>query len=371
MSKKIETFDWLLLFVPILLIVSSVVLIYGLLAIRDDSSLALRQAVFAIVGLCFMVVAYFVDYRFFKTTAWVFYAISIVLLVLIEFFGVVINGSRNWFDLKFFNLQPSEISKLFVLFALAGYFSDKIAKITWKNIFVSVLIILPPLALIIREPDMGTAMVLLVMYFAVLFVSRPNRGQKLVIFLAILGTLAVGTLAYQKVGPFKLLLYDYQRSRITVFLNPSSDPLGRGYNVKQSQITIGSGSIFGKGLGRGTQSQLRFLPEPQTDFIFAGAAESFGFVGIFFLIGLYGLMFFRILTVGEGSRDNFGMLICFGIGIGLFFQTVVNIGMNIGLLPVTGIPLPLFSYGGTSMAVTLFALGIIQSVFIRHKKISF
>lgn len=371
MPKKIDTFDFILFFVPLILLAASVLLIYSLMVLRGDSSLAMRQGIFGIIGIAFMAISFFIDYRFFRTMAWLFYGISVVLLFLIEIFGVTINGAKNWFDLGFFNLQPSELAKIFILFALAGFFSDKIGKISWKDILISFLIIMPPLVLILREPDFGTAVILLVIYFSVLMISKPNKWQKWIIFSVLAGLLTIGVLAYQKVEPFGCLMKDYQRSRIHIFMNPSADPLGRGYNVTQSQITIGSGSIMGKGLGEGTQSQLRFLPEPQTDFIFAGAAESFGFVGCFILLGLYGLLIWRIFSIGEVSRDTFGLLICFGFGTGMFFQILINIGMNVGLLPVTGIPLPLFSYGGTSLIVTLFSIGVIQSIFMRHKKINF
>ena len=166
-------------------------------------------------------------------------------------------------------------------------------------------------------------------------------------------------------------MQDYQRNRILTFVDPNLDPYGKGYNVKQAQITVGSGGILGKGVGRGSQSQLRFLPKPQTDFIFSGIAESFGFIGSVVLIGLYTYLIMRIVAIGNLARDNFGMLICFGVAAMFLFQVLVNVGMNLGLAPVTGIPLPFSSYGGSSLVAYLFLIGLVQSIFIRHKKISF
>jgi len=174
-----------------------------------------------------------------------------------------------------------------------------------------------------------------------------------------------------KVYPFGGLLQDYQRNRILSFIDPNLDPYGRGYNVRQAQITAGSGGVFGKGLGHGSQSQLQFLPKPHTDFIFSGVAESFGFLGTMVFLLLYLYLIVRIINIGNLAKDNFGMLVCFA-GAGMFlFQVLVNVGMNLGLAPVTGIPLPFASYGGSALIAYLFLIGLIESVYVRHKKISF
>jgi rod shape determining protein RodA len=294
-----------------------------------------------------------------------------VLLILVNFIGKTANGAENWIDLKFFQLQPSEVAKIFLIFSFATFFSSKIGKIKWQDILVSVLMLLPPLVLILTEPDLGTAMVVVFIYFVILIFSKPSKLQLVAIFVSLTIGFSIVTLAYLNIKPFGSMFKDYQRKRIEVFINPNLDPYGRGYNVKQAQITIGSGGIMGKGLGRGTQSQLQFLPEAHTDFIFAGIAESFGFLGCIVLLFLYCYFIVRIIAIAQLALDNFGMLVAFGIAAMFLFQVLENVGMNVGLLPVTGIPLPFLSSGGTSLLVSFLSVGIVESIFIRHRKISF
>ncbi|MEI6498595.1 MAG: rod shape-determining protein RodA [bacterium] len=371
MPKKIKTFDLTLLIAPILLVLIGLSVIYSLLVISGNNSVVVRQVVFFLIGSVALVLASFFDYRFFRGTSWIFYIISIILLILVDMFGKVTNGSQNWLDLKVFQLQPSEIAKIFLICALASFFSERIGNIRWRDIFISFLLLIVPLFLIIKEPDFGSALVLCFIYIVMLFVARPSKIQSSIISFGISIFCIVVALSVLNVKPFGNLLHDYQRSRILVFINPDLDPLGRGYNVKQAQITIGSGGILGKGLGKGTQSQLQFLPEANTDFIFAGIAESYGFVGSFVVIALYLLLFSKLIDTANLSRDNFGLLICFGVAAMFFVHVLINIGMNVGLMPVTGIPLPFLSSGGTSLIVSLFSIGLIESIYIRHKKITF
>jgi len=371
MPKKIKTFDLLLLLIPVILIVTGVSVIFSLLASSGNNVETVHQIFNAVIGIILMLAVAFTDYRFFRGTNWIFYVASIILLLAVLFVGKTTNGATNWLDLKVFQLQPSEITKIFLIITLSSFFSNKIGKIRWIDILISFAILALPLALVAKEPDFGTAMIMVLLYFTMLFLSKPSKNQLVLIFSGIAIVLTIGLLAIFNVKPFGNLFRDYQRSRIMVFVNPSLDPLGRGYNVKQAQITIGSGGVLGKGLGKGTQSQLQFLPEAHTDFIFAGIAESFGFVGVFTIISLYLYFITRLIDIATLSRDNFGMLIVFGIASMFFFQALINIGMNIGLMPVTGIPLPFLSYGGTSLIISLFATGLVESIFIRHKKITF
>jgi len=371
MPKKILAFDIIPLVVPIILIVLGVSVIYSLLIGGGNSGLIYKQIALGIIGIFIMIFVSFSDYRFFKGTSWIFYGISLILLVVVLFIGKTTNGATNWLDLKVFQLQPSEIAKVFLITSLAVYFSERIGKMTWRDVIFSFIIFAVPLVLVLMEPDLGTALVMCFIYLILLLLTKLDRKKIAVIFLSIAIVLTTFGLAVFNVKPFSKILKDYQRSRIMVFIDPKTDPLGRGYNVRQAQITIGSGGAFGKGLGRGTQSQLQFLPEAHTDFIFAGIAESFGFVGVFIVITLYSFFLLKILDIANISRDNFGMLTTFGIVSMFFFQIIINIGMNIGLAPVTGIPLPFLSYGGTSLIVSLFAAGLVESVFIRHKKITF
>lgn len=371
MPIKIKTFDFSLVVMSVILLAIGVSVIYSLVFGGTNEGLGLKQAVLGLLGIIVMLLISFVDYRFFRGTAWVFYIISIVLLLLVIMIGKTTNGAENWIDLKIFQIQPSELTKIFLIFSFGTFFADKVGKLKWQDLAMSFILLLPQLILIAKEPDLGTGMVVVFIYFVMLLVAKPSKLQLTVIFTTVVIGLGIVSLAYLNVKPFGKLLADYQRQRIAVFLNPKLDPYGRGYNVNQAQITIGSGGILGSGLGKGTQSQLQFLPEAETDFIFAGIAESFGFLGCILILALYCYFIVRIVTIAQVSLDNFGTLVAFGVAAMFFFQVLENTGMNLGLLPVTGIPLPFFSYGGTSLLVSFFSVGIIQSIFIRHKKLSF
>lgn len=371
MPLKIKTFDIVLPIIPIMILMASITVIYSLVFNTVDSNLAFRQAIFALIGLLGMGVVSFIDYRMFRGITWIFYIIGILLLLYVDFFGKAAGGAMRWINLGFFQLQPSELAKVFLIMSFSAFFSKKIGKLKWRDIFISALILLPPLLLVLKEPDLGTALVLCFIYVILLLFSKPTKIQYLIITIVLLTLTSTSLLAAFNVKPFDKLIHDYQRNRILTFVDPNMDPYGKGYNVRQAQITVGSGGLLGKGLGRGSQSQLRFLPKPQTDFIFSGIAESFGFLGSLVLINLYIYLIIKIINIGNLARDNFGMFICFGTASMFLFQVLVNIGMNLGLAPVTGIPLPFSSYGGSSLAAYLFLIGLVQSVFIRHKKISF
>lgn len=371
MPKKITTYDIVLPLIPILLLSISVSVIYSLSFGIADTNLVLKQGISAVIGILAMFFISFFDYRFFRSIAWIFYILAIGLLIYVDFFGKAAGGAVRWIDLGFFQLQPSELMKITIIFSLAAYFSSKIEKISWRDILFSLLILVPPLFLILKEPDLGTALVVVLVYIVILFSARPSKGKIAIIILAILvGSLIVIGAAYNQ-KPFDKILHGYQRNRIQTFFNPNLDPYGKGYNVLQAKITVGSGGIFGKGLGKGSQSQLQYLPKPQTDFIFSGIAESFGFVGAFVILGLFLALILKIINIGSLSQDNFGALISFGVAGMLVFQVLINVGMNVGLAPVTGIPLPFCSYGGTALIAYLFSIGLVEAIFVRHKKISF
>lgn len=371
MPKKIKTFDILLPLIPILLLVLSISVIYSLVFNSSENDLSYKQGIFSIIGIGVMGGISFVDYRFFKSTSWIFYLLTIILLIYVDFFGIAAGGAMRWIDLGFFQLQPSELAKIFLIITLASFYAGKIDKIRWIDIIFALLIFLPTILLVLKEPDLGTGLVLSFVFVVLLFSAKPTKVQTVLISLTIFFAVAVLIMSTFNIAPFGRLLQDYQRSRILTFIDPDSDPYGRGYNVKQAQITVGSGGIYGKGLGHGSQSQLQFLPKPHTDFIFAGIAESFGFLGVVVILSFYAILTFKIISIGNIARDNFGMLVCFGSAAMLLFQIMVNVGMNLGLVPVTGIPLPFASYGGSALVAYLFLIGIIQSIFIRHKKISF
>jgi len=371
MSKKIKTFDIILLLIPILLLIISVAVIYSLVFGSNESGLVLKQSTSAILGIIIMAIISLFDYRFFRGTSWIFYIITILLLVYVDFFGHAAGGAIRWIDLGFFKLQPSELAKVFLVLVLASFYSTRMGKLKWKDILTASLIFLPTLLLVLKEPDLGTALVLCFIFIVLLYASKPNKFQTVVITSGIIIFSTILVLSSLKVAPFTGLLHDYQRNRILTFIDPNLDPRGSGYNVLQAQIAAGSGGIFGKGLGNGSQSQLQYLPRPQTDFIFSGIAESFGFLGTMVYLSLFVFLIIRIINIGNLAKDNYGMLISFGVASVFLFQVIINVGMNLGLAPVTGIPLPFASYGGSALVAYLFLIGLVESVYIRHKKISF
>lgn len=371
MSRKIRTVEFLLYLIPLLLLSVSVSLIYSLVFSSEDTGLAVKQLVLTGIGAIGMLIFSFIDYRSLKNLWWVFYVVAILLLLIVDVFGKVDGGAMRWINLGFFQLQPSEIAKLSLIVSLSAYFSSRVGTMTWKDYVGSLVLILLPLLLILKQPDLGTVIISFFIYLALVFAAKPSRKQKIVIAALLLLVFSVFSLSAMRVKPFEGLLHDYQRKRIMTFIDPGLDPTGQGYNVRQAQIAIGSGGLFGKGLGRGSQSQLEYLPMPHTDFIFAGAGEALGFLGTSVIMGLLLLLVIRIYSIGQISQDSFGALLTAGAASMLLSQSVINIGMNLGLAPVTGIPLPFLSAGGTAVVTYLAIIGIVQSIYIRHKKLSF
>jgi len=368
MLKKIKLIDIVLIFVPLILVALSVALIYSLVFSSDDKVLALRQIVFVVIGLAAMFSFALIDYRSLRSLWWVFYLISVALLVIVDLFGQVSGGAMRWINLGFFQLQPSEVAKMALIITLAAFFSGRVNKLSIKDYLWSAILFIIPFLLIIKEPDLGTAMVVAFIFFILIFYSKPSKIQFATITLLSFVFISVFVLAIFNVSFFGKLIQPYQRERIETFLDPEKDPYGQGYNVRQAQITIGSGGLLGRGLGQGSQSQLKFLPKPHTDFIFAGVGEALGFVGSSLVILLFALFIYRILSIASYSQDNFGMLVAAGTAAMFLFQVIINIGMNLGLAPVTGIPLPFLSSGGTSMVISFAMLGIVQSVYIKYRQ---
>lgn len=319
----------------------------------------LKQSVFLAAGLIIILIGMSIPTTFFYRYAYLFYSICIVLLCAVLLVGTVSNGSRRWLNMGAFNLQPSEFVKLAVILAAARYLSKNPPAnegYTLYELFPLLLLIGFPMLLIIRQPDLGTALsVGAVGAFLIFFIGVRVRAIAMLV-----GILVAGAI------PAWSFLHDYQKRRILTLFDPEADPLGSGYHVIQSKIAVGSGNILGKGFLNGTQSQLEFLPEHTTDFVFSVLAEEWGFVGCIFVLGLYCLLFMKILSVVSKSKDIFSALVAFGIGSQIFFHTIVNVGMVVGILPVVGIPLPLFSYGGSSVLSVLFSLGIVIGISIRR-----
>jgi len=343
-----------LIILPIIL--SSLLLCcIGILVIYSSSKeLAIQQLIFTLVGLGIFFLISQVEVKALKGLITPLYLIIILLLLLVFFLGIETRGSVRWIPLGIFNIQPSEFAKPTLVLVLAYFWSKHLP--TWKNIFKSLFWVLPVVLLIFKQPDLGSTLTIWAIWLGMLFAARISLKKIL-----ILGLILVLT------GPITwAFLHDYQKQRITSFLSPESDPLGRGYNLIQSTIAVGSGEIFGRGLGRGTQSRLQFLPEFRTDFIFASISEEMGFLGSLIILSLYFFLIFYCLQIAQKQKEMFNVLIILGVLSQLLFQLFVNVGMNIGLLPITGITLPLISYGGSSLIATLFSLGMIASMKTRR-----
>ncbi len=347
---------------------STLLLILGLLMIysttlESPSNLLVRQLAYAVLGFLGLFVLAFFDYRKFKKATGLLYVVIVLGLITVWVLGHNVRGSTRWIDLGIMRLQPAEFAKLIMVIILAKFLDQSGEKLkSIRYVLLSALYVGIPAVLILIEPDLGSALVVVFTWLAMLLTSKMNKKHLAVL---LLGAVLVSSFSWF------FVLHDYQKNRIYTFLNPSIDPQGRGYNVLQSIIAVGSGSILGRGVGRGLQSQLKFLPERQTDFIFASTAEELGLMGSLFILGLFGVIFFRLVRATKHARDNFGMYLTLGIFYMLLIQVLINIGMNIGLLPVTGIPLPLLSYGGSSLLTTMLALGLVQSVIARQKAVKF
>lgn len=363
-----RSFDFVLLIVTMLLMAIGVTVIHSATAFSflegefQWEEPVVRQLSYGVVGLVLMVMFAVIDYRFWKRVNWLVYGVMLFLLVLLFIVGRESFGARSWLDLVLFPLQPSELSKVALILVLARYLSGHSEGIErFRHIPITLALALPPIGLVYLQPDLGTALVMVAIWAGMIFAAGTRISNLLLIGLA--GGLAT-PVVWSSVKP-------YMRERITAFLNPSRDLAGASYNTRQAVIGIGSGGLWGKGFGQGTQSQLQFLRVRHTDYVFSVLAEEMGLVGSLLLLALLALLLLRILRVARMSRDSYGRLIACGVAAMVFFQGFVNIGMNVNLLPVTGLPLPLVSYGGSSLLNTLIALGLVESAAIRHREVGF
>jgi rod shape determining protein RodA len=319
------------------------------------------------LGMFLMVVMALIPIWFWRNMAGLFYVVSIVLLLLVEFFGTVGMGAQRWIDLGFIRLQPSELMKVSLVMMLAAYYDWLDLKLTSRPLWViiPILMIIIPTMLVFIQPNLGTALMLLMGGVAVMFCA----GVSLWYFggVALLGVGSVVAVFLSRGTPWQFLK-DYQYRRIDTFLDPTADPLGAGYNIIQAKIALGSGGWSGKGFMQGTQSRLNFLPEKHTDFIFTTLAEEFGFIGAFSLLALYGLVIFFCVVSALQNKDRFSALLILGVAGNFFFYIAVNLSMVMGLAPVVGVPLPLVSYGGSAMLVLLVAFGLVQSAHVHRPR---
>ncbi|WP_342070414.1 rod shape-determining protein RodA [Yoonia algicola] len=319
------------------------------------------------LGMTLMLIVAMVPIWFWRNMAFVAYGGSLLLLLGVEFFGEVRMGAQRWIDLGFMRLQPSELMKITLVMFLAAYYdwlpNKKTSHPLW--VILPVVIIVVPTLLVLRQPDLGTALLLLIGGATVMFLAGVHWA-----YFATVGGAGIGAIvaALQSRDTPWQLLKDYQYRRIDTFLDPANDPLGAGYHITQAKIALGSGGWTGRGFMQGTQSRLNFLPEKHTDFIFTTLAEEFGFVGAFTLLVLYLLIIFFCVVSAMGNRDRFASLLTLGIAMTFFLFFAVNMAMVMGLAPVVGVPLPLVSYGGSAMLVLLVAFGLVQSAHIHRPR---
>ena len=321
-----------------------------------NRNLAQNQFIFWLTGLSILFFVSHFDYKSLKSIAVPLYLVVLVSLVLLLIAGEPIRGSVRWVDLGIFRVQPSEITKAAIILLLALFYSDHSAR-DFKNVSLSLLMVLPAALLVFLQPDLGNTLAILAIWFGISLISGLRLGP-IILLAIVLGALTL--LFFETLAP-------YQKQRIESFINPGQDPLGTGYNIIQSKIAIGAGQILGRGFAQGSQSQLKFLPEAESDFIFASIAEQLGFLGATLLLFIYSSLLLRLIHFAKRA-ERFGQLILFGIASFFLAQFLINVGMNMGLLPVTGITFPLVSYGGSSLVVSLFLLGLVFSVikFNRH-----
>ncbi len=363
--RYVRNFDFILLLSSLALVAYGIILIYsGSLPSYETTEAVLshpvaRQSAFAISGLAIMLVLSRTDYRLLGYTAAGLYIAATAALLFVLALGDAIYGSQRWIEVGGTQIQPSEVAKLVLIIALAKYLADRQEQIGQLKVFLASLgIALVPTLLVFAEPDLGSAMVFVAIWLAMVIVAGARSAH-------VLGLVASSAAA----APFILIgmISDYQRERIATFLDPGSDPLGSGFNTLQAEISIGSGGLFGKGLTAGTQTQLDYLRTQTTDYVFSVLGEELGFVGAMVLFALFVVLLMRGLRTAAGCPDPFGRLLATGIVTFILFQVFINIGVNIRLLPVTGIPLPFISQGGSSLLTLFIALGILQSIRMHQR----
>jgi len=355
-EKALKRIDWLLIAFIIPIILAGLVTMKSFASLENAGDFFSKQVVWILVSLAVFFIFSFIDFRFLKRTdilVFLFLLMSFALLTLI-ILGNIFDGYKSWFDFGFFSFQPVDMMKLILVLVLAKYFSRRHVEIRdIKHIFISGFYAFLPLILVLLQPDFGSAMIILFIWLGMVLVSGISKMHLLLVFAS--GALIFASLWFFAFAP-------YQKARIYNFINPLADIHKTGYNVFQSTVAVGSGQLMGKGLGFGTQSRLKFLPVPQSDFIFAAYAEEWGFVGSSLILLFYVLVIWRILYSASLGASNFEIL--FGMGIAIFFigHIIINIGMNLGIMPVTGIPLPFMSYGGSHLLTEFMGLGILMSM---------
>ena len=358
--QKLRSLDYIMIFCILVLGVMSSFAMYstdgGELLYHSESHI-IRFVIF----FTMMIFISFINIKTWHTFGYLFYVVVLALLIWASLFGITASGSQRWINLYFINLQPSELMKIAIIICFAKYYHriqfSNVNRI--KNIIVPILILFMPIVLVVSQPDLGTAILIALSGIIVLWLAGVNIKY-----------FFYSSLTFIISAPFVIsLLKPYQKLRILTFFDPDKDPLGAGYQIIQSKIAVGSGGLTGKGFLKGTQGYLEFLPEKHTDFIFTLFSEEFGFFGSIFLLLVYVVLIFRILRIGALSRSFFGKFFCYGFGSAIFVYITVNMAMVLGLLPIVGSPLPIMSYGGSSMLATMIGLGIVMSTKIYSRQL--
>ena len=358
--QKFKNFDYILLVCILLLGFISLATMYstdgGKILFHTKSHFT-KLIAFTVMMLFFS----FINIKYWFALGYLSYLVVIGLLIWTYLFGITSSGSQRWINLYFINLQPSELMKIFIILCLAKFFHRmKLENVnSIYAILTSLIIILLPMGLVIVQPDLGTSLLIAISGIAVLWFAGINHKYFIYTILGFVISL-----------PFIIaFLKPYQKLRVLTFLNPDKDPLGAGYQIIQSKIAVGSGGIFGKGFLKGTQSYLEFLPEKHTDFIFTLFSEEFGFIGSALLLVIYAIIIYRIVAIGAGSRSYFAKIFCYSFGAAIFVFITINMSMVLGLLPIVGSPLPIMSYGGSSMLATMTGFGIVMSAKVHNQQL--
>jgi rod shape determining protein RodA len=333
--------------------------VLGVMTIFSANADWRRQLIWVVIGAAAYATTSAFDYKRLRVIAPGLYAAMLLMLIAVRLVGHTALGARRWLSVAGFPLEPSELSKLVLVVVLAAYLTRQ-ERLTWRAFAGVLALVAPPAYLILTQPDLGTTIVFAAVVLGMLFLGGARPAQLLSLGAA--GAVALPLLPH--------LLHGYQRQRLEIFLDPSRDPLGAGYNLLQARIAVGAGGMFGEGWLHGLQGQLGYVPERATDFVFAIFAEEFGLLGSLVLLAVFGILLIRVLHSAAAAPDRFGELLAGGVFFVVFAQVVENVGMNIGALPIAGIPLPLISYGGSSTITTLAALGVVQSVMLRRRLVA-
>lgn len=361
--KKVSRLDFILPTISLILFLIGMLTIYSAtynpITVSWLTPYGKRQLLWFCLGLVGMGGSFAIDYQFYQKAAYLLYGFTIILLVLVLLVGKTSMGATRWLTVGGIAFQPAELTKLTVVLALSRYLAERRLPPPYnlKELLVPFALVGVPFLLVVKQPDLGSAMLIFLISFAVIFYAGITRKTMI--------TLVAAGISVAMAGWH--FLHDYQRQRILTFINPDLDPQGTGYHIAQSKIAIGSGGIWGKGFLKGTQNLLHFLPEQHTDFIFAVFAEQWGFWGSLVLITLFIIFLLRGLAISQEAKDAFGSYLAVGITATFFWQVWINIGMVLGLMPVVGIPLPLISYGGTSLLTSMILIGILLNIHFRKQ----